>query len=300
MTSRPAGTSLRLLGMWFAACRPKTLTAAVAPIAVGTGLAVLHGPGARWHIAVCALLSAAAIQIATNLFNDAIDFQKGTDTAERIGPRRVTQSGQFSARQVYLAGALAALAALVFGVPLVVAGGWPIVVIGLVSLFFAWGYTGGPLPLAYLGLGDLFVILFFGLVAVGGTYYLHTGHWDRHAVVAGLQVGCLAAALLTVNNLRDVDGDRRAGKKTLPVRFGVGFGRMEITVMSLLPFGLGGWWVASSVWAALLPILSLPLAIGIIRGVHRAPPGPIYNTFLARAAALGLTFGLLLTVGMVL
>ena len=110
----------------------------------------------------------------------------------------------------------------------------------------------------------------------------------------------MAAALLAVNNLRDVDGDRKAGKKTLPVRFGKGFGRLEITVMCLLPYGLGGWWLTASAWAALLPILSLPLAIAVIRGVHREPPGPIYNAFLARAAGLGLVFGVLLAVGMML
>jgi 1,4-dihydroxy-2-naphthoate octaprenyltransferase len=201
---------------------------------------------------------------------------------------------------VLAAGILASLVALALGVPLVVAGGWPIVIIGLVSLAFAYGYTGGPFPLAYLGLGDLFVILFFGLVAVGGMFYLHTSTWNGNAALAGLQIGCLAAVILAVNNLRDVDSDRRSGRRTLPVRFGARFGRREIAFMSLLPFGLNGWWLALSWPAAVLPLLSLPLAVSLIRGVYREAPSPIYNRFLALAAAFELAFGFLLGLGMML
>jgi len=288
------------IGRWVLAFRPKTLTAAVAPVLVGTGLAVLEGHGAKWHLTVFALLSATAIQIATNLFNDAIDFRKGVDTRLRLGPLRVTQGGLISPRRVMIGGMVASLVALGFGVPLVVAGGWPIVVIGLVSLAFAYGYTGGPFPLSYLGLGDLFVILFFGLVAVGGMFYLHTGVWGGSAAVAGLEIGLLAAAILAVNNLRDVKSDGKTGKKTLPVRFGIGFGRLEIAAMCLLPFGLNGWWFSRSSAAALLPLLALPIAILVVRGVYLEPPGPIYNRLLARAAALELAFGILLTVGMLI
>jgi len=288
------------IGRWVLACRPKTLTAAVAPVLVGTGLAGLEGHGPKWSLTGFALLSATAIQIATNLFNDAIDFRKGADTRERLGPLRVTQSGLIPPGRVMAGGLVASLVAVGFGVPLVVAGGWPIVVIGLVALVFAYGYTGGPFPLSYLGLGDLFVIVFFGLVAVGGMYYLHTGAWDGSAGMAGLQIGFLAAAILAVNNLRDVKTDRKTGKKTLPVRFGIGFGRLEIAAMCLLPFGLNGWWFSRSSAAALLPLLALPLAIMVVRGVYLQPPGPIYNRLLARAAALELAFGALLTVGMLL
>ncbi|MBN2491362.1 MAG: 1,4-dihydroxy-2-naphthoate polyprenyltransferase [Planctomycetes bacterium] len=288
------------MGRWVLACRPKTLSAAIAPVLVGSGLAVLDGAGARWVLALLALLAATAIQIAANLFNDAIDFRKGADTAARLGPMRITQSGLATPRQVLGAAGIASLAALALGVPLVAEGGWPIVIIGLVSLAFAYGYTGGPLPLAYLGLGDLFVIGFFGLVAVGGVFYLHTGTWNGNAAVAGLQIGCLAAAILAVNNLRDLESDGRSGRRTLPVRFGTRFGRREIATLSLLPFGLNGWWLGASWMAAMLPLASLPLALALIRAVYREPPGPVYNRLLALAAGQELAFGILLSVGMVL
>jgi len=284
---------------WVLAFRPRTLTAALAPILVGTGLAALHGIPCRWHLSLFAVLSAAMIQIATNLFNDALDFRKGTDTAERLGPCRVTQAGLIPASRVLVGGGVAAVAAVAFGMPLVMAGGWPIVVIGVVSLLFAYGYTGGPFPLAYLGLGDVFVILFFGLVAVGGVYYLQSHTFGADTVIAGLQVGMLATALLAVNNLRDVEEDRKAGKRTLAVRFGITFGRYEIAVLCLVPFALNLWWAWSGAWTtALLPLLALPLGARVIRGVFTHEPGVVYNRLLAGTAALQLVFGILLTLGM--
>jgi 1,4-dihydroxy-2-naphthoate polyprenyltransferase len=297
MTRTPASAP-GPLGRWVLACRPRTLTAAAAPVVAGTGLAVFTGPEVRWSIALLALLAAGAIQIATNLFNDALDFQKGADTGARLGPVRVTQSGLIPASRVLAGGGVASLVALACGIPLVITGGWPIVVIGLASLALAYGYTGGPYPLAYHGLGEVFVLVFFGLVAVGGVYYLHTDLWNVDALVAGLEMGCLATALLAVNNLRDVESDRKSGKRTLAVRLGVGFGRLEILVMCLLPFGLNGWWLPRSLVAALLPWLVLPLAVAVVRAVLATEPGAAYNRILARTALLELAFAVLLALGM--
>ena len=287
------------LKSWAMALRPKTLTAALVPIIVATALVKAQGETILWWVSICALLSAFFIQIATNLFNDAIDFKKGADTETRIGPQRVTQSGVMTSRQVMIGGGLCLFVAFLFGVPLVIQGGWPIVVIGLVSLFLGYAYTGGPFPLAYKGLGDLFVILFFGLIAVGGTYYLHTGHWSFPSLIAGLQVGCLATVLIAVNNLRDAPQDALVHKKTLAVRFGIEFARFEILVLVILTFVLGVYWASQDVKsAALLPILSFPIARRLVMGVFKNEPSPLFNTYLAMAAALHMFFGVLLAVGL--
>lgn len=291
---------MKMLSIWFQAIRPKTLSAAVVPVLVGTALVATTGnPPNLWLMALI-LSSALFIQIATNLVNDVLDFRKGADTAERIGPRRVTQSGLISERQVVKGAAVAFLGAVICGAPLVWIGGWTILLIGLVSLFLAYAYTGGPFPLAYLGLGDLFVILFFGLVAVSGTYFLQTHTWALDALVAGLQVGMLATVLIAVNNLRDVEQDIKANKKTLPVRFGQKFARYEILGLLLLSFLLCGyWWMVGSHLAALLPIVAWPFAYAVLRGVFTYPPGPVYNKLLGQAALTHIVFGLGLAIGLV-
>lgn len=280
---------------WIMALRPKTLTAAVVPVIVATALAYqVQGKVVVW-VMVCAVLSSIFIQIGTNLVNDALDFKKGADTESRLGPQRVTQSGLLSSRQVMLGAGACFVLALLLGVPLVVHGGWPIVVIGLVSLLLAYGYTGGPFPLAYRGLGDFFVILFFGLVAVGGTYYLQTGKYSYPAAVAGLQVGFLAAVLIAINNLRDAPQDKLVGKKTLAVRFGISFARAEIAVLTITPFLIGAYWAKHDVFsAAILPVVGAPFARRLIAGVYQNEPGKIYNKFLEMAAALHLIFGFML------
>ncbi len=284
---------------WILALRPKTLTAALVPIAVATALVKATGVPIQWWISVDALFVSFLIQIATNFINDAIDFDKGADTETRTGPQRVTQTGLLTRRQVMVAGFACLVVALGLGVPLVFQGGWPIVVIGLVSLFLAYGYTGGPFPLAYLGLGDLFVILFFGVIAVGGTFYLHTHDYGLPAVIAGLQVGLLATVLIAINNLRDSPQDKLVGKKTLAVRFGTRFAKIEITVMAYLPFLLGmayaspGW-----KWAGYAPLITVPLASRLVRGIWKAEPGPVMNRFLAQAAGLQMAFGFALALGL--
>jgi 1,4-dihydroxy-2-naphthoate octaprenyltransferase len=287
------------LKVWLLALRPKTLTAAVVPVVVATGL--VHGEGFSvvWWRSAFALLSAIFIQIGTNLFNDAIDFKKGADTHTRTGPRRVTQSGLLTEKQVMTGATCCFLIALLFGIPLVMVGGLPIVAIGVVSLALGYAYTGGPFPLAYLGLGDLFVVLFFGLIAVGGTYFLNTQLISPGALVAGLQVGCLATVLIAINNLRDAPQDRLVAKKTLAVRFGLRFSRVEIACLVGLPFVLQIYWVLHQrLWAGALPLLALPLAVSVLRGVFRHEPSPLFNRFLGLAAGLQLVFGFLLALGL--
>ncbi len=278
---------------WFLALRPKTLTAALVPVVVATALVKANGYEVQWWISITALLASFFIQIATNLINDAIDFDKGADTATRTGPTRVTQSGLLTRNQVMTGGFVCLAVALALGIPLVLLGGWPIVAIGVVSLFLAYSYTGGPFPLAYLGLGDLFVVLFFGVIAVGGTYFLHTQSYHHHALIAGVQVGCLATVLIAINNLRDSPQDRLVGKKTLAVRFGARFAKFEIIAMIAIPFllwSMYGPFGASLIFMALPALIGVPLAIA----VWRTEPGPIMNRYLARAAGLQLSFGFLL------
>lgn len=283
------------------AARPKTLTAALVPVMVGTALARAAGSAVRWDLAGFALLGAGAIQIGTNLYNDLLDHERGADTGARVGPVRVTQAGLLAPWQVRLAAATSFLVAIACGVPLVLAGGWPILALGLLSLLFGYAYTGGPFPLAYHGLGEMFVLLFFGFGAVGGTFWLHAGRLVPAVAVAALQIGALACALLAVNNLRDVDEDARARKHTLAVSLGPRFGRAEIVGFACGPFALGLLWLGiGRPLAAALPFIALPFAIGVLRIVLREPPGPRYNVALALAAGLQLAFGALLSIGLVL
>ncbi len=285
---------------WIMALRPKTLSAAVVPVIVGSALVKHEGLPVLWWVSVCALMASVFIQIGTNLVNDAIDFKKGADTANRIGPQRVTQSGLLTYKQVMIGAGLCFAIAFAFGIPLVIQGGWPIVVIGLASLVLGYAYTGGPFPLAYLGLGDLFVILFFGLIAVGGTFFLHTHALTVSALVAGLQVGCLATVLIAINNFRDSPEDGKVGKRTLAVRFGPQFARLEILILTAVPFLLGTYWARfGPLNAGLLPILGVPLARRILTGVFKNDPSPLYNKFLAMAGALQLIFGMGLALGLV-
>jgi 1,4-dihydroxy-2-naphthoate polyprenyltransferase len=287
-------------GAWLMAIRPKTLTAALVPVGVGTGLAFGRGVG-RWLPALAALGGALLIQIGTNLTNDYYDFKKGADTAERLGPMRVTQGGLIAPGKV-LAGALGCFAlAILSGIYLVTVGGWPIVAIGLSSVLFGYAYTGGPFPLAYHGLGDVFVFVFFGLVAVAGTYYVQALTVSPAAWWAALPVGALGTALLAVNNLRDVQTDAKAGKRTLVVRLGPKGGKAEYALMLAVayatPFLLFAAGLASA-WV-FLALLSAPFAVGPARLVFGAQ-GSALNSALGATARLQLVFGLLFAVGLCL
>jgi 1,4-dihydroxy-2-naphthoate octaprenyltransferase len=265
------------------ASRPKTLPAAIVPVWVGCALAFhLTDKWDGW-LAFYTVMGAVWIQIATNFFNDAIDSDKGADSDARVGPVRATASGQLSRKTVYTAAMVCLLLAAVFGYPLFVARGWPMLVIGLPSFYLAYGYTGGPLPLAYKGLGELFVILFFGLVAVAGTVYVQTGLWYVEAMILGLAIGCLSAVLISINNLRDVDEDRVHGKNTLAVKWGRARSLNLLLIMSIVAYVCGV--ALFPIGTGLLYFLpALILGAVILRKVSQSPPGPAYNKFLALAA----------------
>lgn len=284
------------ISAWILAARPKTLPAAIVPVWVGSSPALLNPDPAvgSWLLFWCTLVSCVCIQIATNLFNDAIDHEKGADTEKRLGPTRVTSSGLLSPRLV-MGGALAfCLLAVLVSIPMVQARGWPVIVVGLVSLYFAYGYTGGPFPLAYRGMGELFVILFFGLVAVAGSWYVQTGEIGGAAIwVTALQCGFYSCVLIAINNLRDRIEDGGTGKRTLAVRFGERFAKFEIAFFCLAPVILGMLTMPDglSILAQWVPMLVIGLVISGL--VFRTPPGPVYNRFLALGAVQLILFAVL-------
>lgn len=293
-TSEPSGA-----GIWWLAIRPRTLTAAVVPVLVGTALAQRVDSFSPLP-ALAALLGALLIQIGTNLSNDASDFERGADTEARLGPLRVTQSGLLSPASVWR-GALAAFgAAALIGMYLAAVGGWPIVLLGVAAIASGWAYTGGPWPLGYNGLGDLFVMLFFGFAAVAGTYFVQTGEVTSVVWLAALPVGALATAILVVNNTRDIETDTVAGKRTIAVRLGAAASRVEYALLLALAYAVPVllWWVGhASVWA-LLPCLTLPVAVALFRRFQGARDGPAFNRALADTARLHALFGVLLAAGL--
>ena len=284
---------------WILAARPKTLPAAIVPVALGTVLAWHDTGQASLPLALATLLSCVCIQIATNLFNDALDAQKGADTEKRLGPIRVTSSGRLSGRAVMTGGLLFCGGAILFGLPLVLTRGPVVVLIGVLSLLLAYAYTGGPFPLAYRGLGEVFVILFFGFVATLGSLFVQTGATGGSlAWIVALQSGLLSSALIAINNLRDAEEDAGTGKRTLAVRFGRTFGRWEITAFCAGPYLLGLVFWPQDPWAAALPWLAAPLAFVICRGVWTQVPSRAYNRFLAMAGGHLILFAVLLSAGL--
>lgn len=288
---------------WLLAARPKTLAATIAPIFVGAAVAQINASQYQKHISllhvIFALFSLIFIQIGTNFFNDALDHKKGADTEDRLGPIRVTQSGLLTSKQVFLAGFFCFLIAILFGIPLVLHSGFPILILGIVSLIFGYAYTGGPYPLAYKGLGEIFVILFFGFAAVCGMNYLLIKSIDLNSLVASAQIGLLAAVLISINNFRDYQGDRRANKMTLAARFGERFARVEIIFFFAFAYLLNLYWMEKGFWiAGTLPMITLPLAIKVSLGILRNEPSPLFNQFLGMAAGVELLFGCLLSIGL--
>jgi 1,4-dihydroxy-2-naphthoate polyprenyltransferase len=264
---------------------------------MAAALAAHEPAGITWLYFWCALIGAVLIQIATNFINDALDFKKGTDTGERLGPLRVTQAGLISAEAVMRAAAICLFLAALCGIPLIFRGGWPMLIVGLLSIAMAYAYTGGPYPLAYKGLGELFVILFFGLAAVSGTFYVLALQLTQTALLAGFAAGSLATVLLVINNLRDVESDRKSAKLTLAVRFGQGFARFEVALFALAPFVAVAIiaWLRTQGWL-LLVCVALPLAIALIVRVGRSH-GAELNRSLGLAGALQWAFGILFVIG---
>jgi 1,4-dihydroxy-2-naphthoate octaprenyltransferase len=282
---------------WLLAARPKTLAASVTPVLAGTSLAFRDLATMHWQPFVFALLGAVFIQIGTNYVNDALDFKKGADTHTRLGPLRVTAAGLLSAEAVLRGAYVCFFLAALCGIPLILRGGWPIAAIGIASIVAAYAYTGGPYPLAYHGLGELFVMIFFGLVAVCGSFYLQRLTLDPAAWIGGFAVGSLAVVILSINNLRDIDNDRASNKRTLAARFGATFARAEIVIFALTPFlcvaavaYLRGSGNLAIPMLALIPALALLLRVARSRGAE-------LNRCLALAGALEWIFGILYVLG---
>ncbi len=286
---------------WVLAARPATLTAAIVPVAVGAACAYALG-GFAAGPALAALLGACFIQIGTNFANDVFDFEKGADTEERLGPMRAAQAGLITPGALRVGMGVAFGLATLAGVYLTWAAGPVVLAIGVASILSGIAYTGGPYPLGYNGLGDVFVLLFFGFVAVCGTVFVQMGAVPTLAVGASVPVGSLATAILVVNNLRDAEGDAKVGKRTLAVRFGASAVKGEYLALLALayavPVVLFAFGLASAA-AAALPLLSAPLAIPLVRSVLR-DRGVALNATLVGTARLLLVHGLLFALGLAL
>lgn len=298
-TPAPAPSPVRA---WLLASRPATLPAAAVPVIVGASAAVNDGAAFRPLVFAATLASALLIQVGTNFANDYSDFHRGADHEGRLGPVRVTQSGLIAhaavRRGIVVAFGLAAL----LGAYLAWIGGWPIIVIGIFSIICGLAYTGGPWPFGYHGLGDLFVFVFFGLIAVTGTAYLQAGAWSPLALAVSVPIGLLTTNILVINNLRDLPTDRGAGKRTLAVRLGDHATRWQYALFAALAFlapaviTLGG---SRSRWM-LLPWLAAPLAVVLVRRVLSGLSGRELNPMLKRTGQLLLAFGVLLAAGLLL
>jgi 1,4-dihydroxy-2-naphthoate octaprenyltransferase len=285
------------------AARPRTLPAAIAPVLVGTATAIwAHGDLRRPWAFIAALIGSIFIQIGTNLANDYSDAKRGADTVDRLGPVRVTAAGLVAPRSVLIATWLAFGVAVAAGIYLAIVAGWVIIAVGAVSIAAGVLYTGGPRPYGYAGLGELFVFLFFGLVAVNGSYYVQLERLDWLPFGLSVAVGCLATAILVVNNVRDIDTDRRAGKRTLAVRMGregarrfylALIGAAYLALLITLALNGGPWW-------ALLGLLTAPLALRPASAVLTRTDGPALNGALAGTGALLGAFSLAVSAGLLI
>ncbi|MEY6432179.1 1,4-dihydroxy-2-naphthoate octaprenyltransferase [Thioalkalicoccus limnaeus] len=286
------------LGRWIAAARPKTLPLTVAPVLAGLLLALAEAGQLVIPIALATLLTAIAIQVGTNLHNDAADFERGLDTADRLGPPRATAEGWFTASQVKTAAHLAFAIAFVLGLLLAIRGGWPILILGIASLIAGYAYTGGPRPIAYGPLGEVFVLAFFGIAAVAGTYYLQNLTLTPAPVLTGLALGFPAAAVLLLNNYRDLATDRRAGRRTLCHHLGHPGARVLYALLLIAPIPV--------LFAADLPgqpwplLIALPLAGILIRRLYQGAAGIELNALLARTALYQMALVVLLAAGLAL
>jgi len=286
--------------VWILAARPKTLPAAFAPVLVGTAVAWVAG-GFRAGPATAAALGALLLQIGSNLANDVFDFERGADREGRTGPLRVTQAGLLTPSQVRAGMAIVFGLALLVGIYLTIEAGWPVIVIGLAAIAAAIAYTGGPFPLGYNGLGELFVMIFFGFAAVCGTAFVQATYVPAAAWPAGFAAGCLATAILVVNNVRDIDQDRESGKRTLPVRFGRPWGVAEFVVLVALAYLVPLLLVLTdrATISLLLVLLSVPLALPLVRSL-RHERGDLLNRTLAGTARLFLVWSILYSAGLML
>jgi len=285
---------------WIMAARPRTLALSMTPVCVGTALAYATAVQIRWPAVFAALLGSILIQIGTNLHNDASDSEKGGDGPDRIGPMRVTSSGLLSVVTVKRGAILLFAGAALIGLYLVAVGGWPILLLGLASIGAGWAYTGGPRPIAYTPFGELVVVAFFGLGAVCGTYWLSAASLSVAAAEAGLMLGVIAAAILLVNNHRDVAEDRRVGRRTLAIVAGPHLTVAIYATLVLSPFALLPLLRSATthglVW---LPLAALPAAVALARDLANEPSGRGLNVILFRTVQLQVLFTALLCVGLI-
>ncbi len=296
-----AAGSLSGMRIWLMAARPRTLPASIAPVLVGTSLAGFAGVFHALRF-IAAMVVAIFIQVGTNLSNDYSDARRGADTEDRLGPVRVTAGGLVPPQQVLIATYVSFGVAVLAGIYLVAVAGWQLLLVGAASILAGVLYTGGPRPYGYEGLGELFVFLFFGIVAVVGSFFVQIGHLHWEAFALAVPVGLLASAILVVNNFRDIDTDRRAGKRTLAVRIGRARTRDLYAAMVY-----GAYLLSPITWLfgplrpwVLLPWLTIPLAAPIIRIVRNRTDGPSLNQALAQTGMLQLAFCMLLSAGLLL
>ncbi len=299
--SQTQSHNLGTISAWILASRPKTLPAALAPVMVGSAMAFAHKSFA-FLPAFAAMAVALLLQIGVNLANDYFDCIKGIDSEDRLGPVRVTHSGLIPPALVKTAMNITFILAALPGLYLINVGGWPVVFIGAASILAAFAYSGGPYPLASNALGDLFVFIFFGLVAVCGTYYVQTLKLTATVLLMGADVGLLITAILVVNNLRDISTDNKTGKRTLAVRLGTSGTKIEYSLLLTGAYcgPVALWlWGIFPIWI-LLPLVSAPLAWRQIHIIRRTTGGPKLNHTLAATAKLAFFFSLLLSIGIIL
>ncbi|MEO5589504.1 MAG: 1,4-dihydroxy-2-naphthoate polyprenyltransferase [Gemmatimonadaceae bacterium] len=284
---------------WLLASRPATLPAAAVPVLVGAAAAYSESAAFRPLVFAATLACALLIQIGTNFANDYSDFHRGADHEGRLGPVRVTQSGLISQAAVRRGIVVAFGIAALLGAGLAAVGGWPIITIGMLAILSGLAYTGGPFPFGYYGLGDVFVFIFFGPIAVAGTAYLQHGQWSKYAMLLSIPVGLLTTNILVVNNLRDLPTDGVAGKRTLAVRLGDNATRLQYVILAGLAYlvpaalvlgHLSGYWL-------MLPWLTLPLAVSVVRRVTGGTSGRDLNPVLEASGKLLLAYGILLAIG---
>ncbi len=289
-----------MLRVWWTAIRSRTLSLAVTPVLVGTALAYADGMALHLAAFFAAMACAVLIQIGTNLHNDVRDFERGNDRADRVGPLRVTAAGWVSPRTMHWATTWTFGLAAGLGMYLVALGGWPILLAGIASLLAGWAYSGGPRPVSHTPLGEAFVLVFFGWVAVLGSYWLQSGQLSLNAWLCGTVLGLPAAAVLLVNNYRDLEDDLRSGRQTLVALLGRDEARVVYASMILLPFALVLVLVGRGLLGTLLALVVLPLGIQLTRRMRHNTSGPSLNALLADTARISLLLGLALSIGVLL
>ena len=298
-TSSPAA-QVSLARVWWTAIRSRTLSLAVTPVLLGTSLAWQESATLHWPAFLAAVACALLIQIGTNLHNDVVDFERGNDRPDRVGPLRVTAAGWVSPSTMHRATAWTFGLAAMLGVYLVYLGGWPILLAGLASLLAGWAYSGGPRPVSHTPLGEAFVLVFFGWVAVTGSYWLQTGQWSLDAWLCGTVLGLPAAAVLLVNNYRDLEDDLRSGRQTFVALLGRPAAKTAYAVMMLLPFALVLLLAWHGRFGTLLACLVLPHSLRLTRQLSLHADGTALNALLASTARTSLFLGLLMSFGVIL